>query len=205
MNFAIRYLTEYATRAGSPTTSTRWRVRPATTSTQRVDDFHARVDPDERLLRHLDYYGTEVIEFGGRSPTTTCPSTCARTWSPRRPASRPTRAGALRPAPTRPRAASSCSPANGEPENGALDDLYNASRAEEPAGHGALLCELVPSLRVLPRGDLRRSTIPSTCSTPAPASARTSSTSGSCCCAATGSPRATCRATCGPTPRDGGS
>ena len=44
------------------------RVRPATTSTQRVDDFHVRVDPEARLQRHLDYFGTEVIEFGVAQP-----------------------------------------------------------------------------------------------------------------------------------------
>ena len=44
------------------------RVRPATTATQRVDDFHVRVDPEARLQRHLDYFGTEVIEFGVATP-----------------------------------------------------------------------------------------------------------------------------------------
>ncbi len=43
MNFAIRYLTEY-TYAGRVTDNLNaLRVRPATTSTQRVDDFHVRV------------------------------------------------------------------------------------------------------------------------------------------------------------------
>ena len=64
MNLGIRYLTEY--RYDGPVTDNlnALRVRPATTSTQRVDDFHVRVDPEARLQRHLDYFGTEVIEFG---------------------------------------------------------------------------------------------------------------------------------------------
>ena len=40
------------------------RVRPATTSTQRCDEFHTRIEPEARVSRHLDYFGTEVIEFG---------------------------------------------------------------------------------------------------------------------------------------------
>jgi transglutaminase-like putative cysteine protease len=39
-------------------------VRPATTSTQRCDEFHTRIEPEARVSRHLDYFGTEVIEFG---------------------------------------------------------------------------------------------------------------------------------------------
>src|SRR5205807_1061957 len=44
------------------------RVRPATTSTQRCDEFHARIEPEARVSRHLDYFGTEVLEFGISSP-----------------------------------------------------------------------------------------------------------------------------------------
>ncbi|HXD53164.1 MAG TPA: transglutaminase family protein [Solirubrobacteraceae bacterium] len=64
MHFAIRYLTEY--RYEHPVTDNlnSLRVRPATTSTQRCDEFHTRIDPEARVSRHLDYFGTEVIEFG---------------------------------------------------------------------------------------------------------------------------------------------
>ena len=44
------------------------RVRPATTTTQRCDEFHVRTDPESRLGRHVDYFGTEVIEFGISQP-----------------------------------------------------------------------------------------------------------------------------------------
>jgi transglutaminase-like putative cysteine protease len=44
------------------------RVRPATTANQRCDEFHVRVDPETRLGRHSDYFGTEVIEFGISRP-----------------------------------------------------------------------------------------------------------------------------------------
>jgi len=64
VHFAIRYLTEY--RYEHPVTDNlnSLRVRPATTSTQRCDEFHTRIDPEARVSRHLDYFGTEVIEFG---------------------------------------------------------------------------------------------------------------------------------------------
>jgi transglutaminase-like putative cysteine protease len=64
MHFAIRFLTEY--RYGSPVSDNlnALRVRPATTSTQRCDEFHTRIDPEARVSRHLDYFGTEVLEFG---------------------------------------------------------------------------------------------------------------------------------------------
>ena len=51
MNFAIRYLTEYAYEGRVTDNLNALRVRPATTSTQRVDDFHVRVDPEARLQR----------------------------------------------------------------------------------------------------------------------------------------------------------
>jgi transglutaminase-like putative cysteine protease len=64
VHFAIRFLTEY--HYDSPVTDNlnALRVRPATTSTQRCDEFHTRIEPEARVSRHLDYFGTEVLEFG---------------------------------------------------------------------------------------------------------------------------------------------
>jgi transglutaminase-like putative cysteine protease len=64
VHFAIRYLTEY--RYDEPVTDNlnALRVRPATNSSQRCDEFHTRIEPEARVSRHLDYFGTEVIEFG---------------------------------------------------------------------------------------------------------------------------------------------
>jgi transglutaminase-like putative cysteine protease len=64
MHFAIRYLTEYSYAAPVTDNLNALRVRPATTSSQRCDEFHTRVDPEARVSRHLDYFGTEVLEFG---------------------------------------------------------------------------------------------------------------------------------------------
>ena len=55
------------------------RVKPATTPTQRVDDFGVRVDPETRLHQHLDYFGTHGDRVRrSRGRTTTCRSTSAR-------------------------------------------------------------------------------------------------------------------------------
>jgi transglutaminase-like putative cysteine protease len=64
MHFAIRFLTEYHYDVAVTDNLNALRVRPATTSTQRCDEFHTRIEPEARVSRHLDYFGTEVIEFG---------------------------------------------------------------------------------------------------------------------------------------------
>jgi transglutaminase-like putative cysteine protease len=64
MHFAIRYLTEYRYDAPVTDNLNALRVRPATTSSQRCDEFHTRIEPEARVSRHLDYFGTEVLEFG---------------------------------------------------------------------------------------------------------------------------------------------
>ncbi|HEX9480771.1 MAG TPA: transglutaminase family protein [Solirubrobacteraceae bacterium] len=64
MHFAIRFLTEYRYDSAVTDNLNSLRVRPATTSTQRCDEFHTRIEPEARVSRHLDYFGTEVIEFG---------------------------------------------------------------------------------------------------------------------------------------------
>ncbi len=64
MHFAIRYLTRYAYDAPVSDNLNALRVRPATTASQRCDEFHTRIDPEARVSRYLDYFGTEVLEFG---------------------------------------------------------------------------------------------------------------------------------------------
>jgi hypothetical protein len=56
MHFAIRYLTEYRYDAPVTDNLNALSVKPATTATQRVDDFGVRVEPERRLHQHLDYY-----------------------------------------------------------------------------------------------------------------------------------------------------
>jgi transglutaminase-like putative cysteine protease len=63
MNFAIRYLTSYAYDADVVDNLNALRVKPAANSRQRCDEFSVRLDPEVRLHRHSDYFGTEVVEF----------------------------------------------------------------------------------------------------------------------------------------------
>jgi transglutaminase-like putative cysteine protease len=63
VNFAIRYLTSYAYDAEVIDNLNALRVKPATNSRQRCDDFNVRLNPEVRLHRHSDYFGTEVVEF----------------------------------------------------------------------------------------------------------------------------------------------
>jgi transglutaminase-like putative cysteine protease len=64
VHFAIRYLTRYDYDRPVTDNLNALRVRPATTSSQRCDEFHTRIDPEARVSRYLDYFGTEVLEFG---------------------------------------------------------------------------------------------------------------------------------------------
>jgi transglutaminase-like putative cysteine protease len=63
MNFAIRYLTEYAYDAEVVDNLNALRVKPQGGERQRCDEFSVRLTPEVRLHRHTDYFGTEVVEF----------------------------------------------------------------------------------------------------------------------------------------------
>jgi transglutaminase-like putative cysteine protease len=63
MNFAIRYLTTYSYDSEVVDNLNALRVKPATNSNQRCDEFGVRLTPEARLHRHADYFGTEVVEF----------------------------------------------------------------------------------------------------------------------------------------------
>jgi transglutaminase-like putative cysteine protease len=64
LNFAISYLTEYKYDAPAIDNLNALRVRPATNARQACEDFHVRLEPEARIHRHVDYFGTEVLEFG---------------------------------------------------------------------------------------------------------------------------------------------
>jgi transglutaminase-like putative cysteine protease len=145
MNFAIRYLTEYRYEGKVTDNLNALRVRPATTSTQRVDDFHVRVDPEARLQRHLDYFGTEVIEFGVPQPHDHLAIDVRAHVVTAEPAEPPDEgwealeAGAYESA-----GGEFLLPGEDEPEDGALDELFEASRARSPLATLRLLSELIP-------------------------------------------------------------
>ena len=63
MNFAIRYLTQYRYDGDVVDNLNALRVKPAANGRQRCDEFSVRLDPEVRVHRHADYFGTEVVEF----------------------------------------------------------------------------------------------------------------------------------------------
>jgi transglutaminase-like putative cysteine protease len=63
MNFAIRYLTRYDYDDDVVDNLNALRVKPHGNGRQRCDEFSVRLNPEVRLHRHSDYFGTEVVEF----------------------------------------------------------------------------------------------------------------------------------------------
>jgi transglutaminase-like putative cysteine protease len=61
--FAIRFVTRYVYDSEVGDNMNALRVRPAANGRQRVDEFSVRLNPEARLQRHDDYFGTEVVEF----------------------------------------------------------------------------------------------------------------------------------------------
>jgi transglutaminase-like putative cysteine protease len=120
-------------------------VRPATTSTQRCDEFHVRLDPEARIHRHADYYGTEVLEFGVARPhdhltidvrarvvTSEPPEPPEAPWEHLEGDTYAEAAGEFLLA------------GDGEPDDGALADLLDIARARTPLATVRWLNELIP-------------------------------------------------------------
>ena len=208
MHFSIRHLTSYRYEGPVTDNLNALRVRPATTSNQRCDEFHVRIDPETRVSRHVDYFGTEVLEFGVPTPhdhLTIDVRARVVTSEPPRAAGRPVERAHDARATSRPAASTCCRGGTSGLGRRARRPRRPAMRADDAARHAAPALRArsptASSTAAARPTSARRST---TCSTPAPASARTSCTSRSCCCAARASRRATSRATCGPRPQDGG-
>jgi transglutaminase-like putative cysteine protease len=68
MNLQIRYVTEYRYSRPVVDNLNALRVKPGSTATQRCEQFSVLPEPVSRLRSHLDYFGTEVIEFGVVEP-----------------------------------------------------------------------------------------------------------------------------------------
>ncbi len=145
MHFSIRHLTEYRYDEAVTDNLNALRVRPATTSNQRCDEFHVRIDPETRVSRHLDYFGTEVLEFGiptahealtidvrARVVTSDPPEPPAGPWN------------ALHSTGYLEAGGEYLLPWQDEQLEGVLDDLDQQLRASSPLATLRLLCELVP-------------------------------------------------------------
>ncbi|HMS61733.1 MAG TPA: transglutaminase family protein [Solirubrobacteraceae bacterium] len=145
MHFAIRHLTSYAYDGPVSDNLNALRVRPATTSNQRCDEFHVRIDPETRVSRHIDYFGTEVLEFGvptAHEHLTIDVRARVVTSAPPEPPEGPwnalTSSGYLE------AGGEYLLPWDDEALNGRLDDLEAAMRATTPIATLRLLSQLVP-------------------------------------------------------------
>jgi transglutaminase-like putative cysteine protease len=145
MHFAIRFLTEYHYDASVTDNLNALRVRPATTSSQRCDEFHTRIEPEARVSRHLDYFGTEVIEFGiptsheqltidvrARVVTSSPPEAPEGSWESLLSTAYVDAAGEF------------SLPWQDQPTIPGLDDLHGKLDADSPLETLELLCELIP-------------------------------------------------------------
>jgi transglutaminase-like putative cysteine protease len=145
MHFSIRFLTEYVYDAPVSDNLNALRVRPATTSSQRCDEFTVRIDPEARVGRHSDYFGTEVLEFGivrphtrltidvrARVVTAEPPDPPAADWAQLQTDAYAEAAGEY------------LLPAVDEPHEGALDELSATVRGETPLEALRNLCDLIP-------------------------------------------------------------
>jgi len=145
VHFGIRFLTEYHYSAPVTDNLNALRVRPATTSTQRCDEFHTRIEPEARVSRHLDYFGTEVIEFGiptahqqltidvrARVVTSLAPDPPEGSWESLRSPAYIDAAGEF------------ALPWQDQPTLAGLGDLEDALPSDSPLQTLEALCELIP-------------------------------------------------------------
>jgi transglutaminase-like putative cysteine protease len=145
MHFAIRYLTEYRYGAAVTDNLNALRVRPATTSSQRCDEFHTRIDPEARVSRHLDYFGTEVLEFGiptGHEKLTIDVRARVVTGDPPSPPT--SRWDSLASSSYRDAAGEFLLPWEDQPAIAGLDELQQEIESVTPLDALLLVCQLIP-------------------------------------------------------------
>jgi transglutaminase-like putative cysteine protease len=145
MNYDIHYLTAYRYEAPVSDNLNALRVRPATTSSQRCDEFHVRLDPEARIHRHVDYFGTEVLEFGVARPhdhlTIDVRARVVTSEPPEAPEAPWEHLGGDAYAEA---AGEFLLPIDGEPDDAELADLLEISRARTPLATLRWLNELIP-------------------------------------------------------------
>jgi transglutaminase-like putative cysteine protease len=145
MHFSIRFLTEYAYDAPVTDNLNALRVRPATTSSQRCDEFTVRIDPEARVGRHSDYFGTEVLEFGIVRPHTRMSIDVRARVVTADPAEPPDAEWpALGTEAYAEAAGEYLLPALDEPQDGSLDEITAALGQERPLATLQALCDLIP-------------------------------------------------------------
>jgi transglutaminase-like putative cysteine protease len=145
VHFAIRYLTAYQYDGVVSDNLNALRVRPATTSAQRCEEFQARIEPEARASRHLDYFGTDVLEFGVFAPHDQLTiEVSARATTAEQPLPPDASWESLASESYLEAAGEFALPWQDRPAIGGLAELQEAIRAERPLGVLERLCEVIP-------------------------------------------------------------
>ncbi len=203
VHFAIRFLTEYRYDAPVTDNLNALRVRPATTSTQRCDEFHTRIEPEARsqppprLLRHRG----DRVRHPHQPRAAHDRRARARRHLPRpRPPGRLAGRTCAAPPTWTPPASSRC--------RGRTSRRSPASRActrrsrRQPAGDARAAVRADPRPLRIPAGrHLRGLERARTCCDGRRRVPGLRAPVAACCCAVAASPRATSPATCGRRPR----
>jgi transglutaminase-like putative cysteine protease len=145
MRFALRYHAEY--RYSEPVFDQHnvLRVKPATTRLQSVRNFRLTLEPNARTRSYVDYFGTEAIDFGVPGEHARLAITADADVTTEAPGEPPAGSwDAIRP-PRYTDAGGEFLLATGdEPQNGALGELIEGVRADDPRATLLRVCELIP-------------------------------------------------------------
>jgi transglutaminase-like putative cysteine protease len=146
MRFALSYRTEYRYSEPVFDQHNTLRVKPASGPLQRVRGFRINVEPSARTRTHVDYFGTEVIDFNiaaehdrlavmaeAEVTTEPPPPPPAGGWERARGEAYTNAGGEF------------LLPSGDEPANGALGELIENARGDGPRATLEAVCELIPS------------------------------------------------------------
>jgi transglutaminase-like putative cysteine protease len=145
LRFSLRYFAEY--RYSEPVFDQHnvLRVKPATTPLQRVRNFRLALEPSARTRSHLDYFGTEAIEWGVAGEHDRLAITAEADVTTDAPGDLPEGSWEAIRAPRYTDAGGEFLLATGdEPQNGVLGELVEGVRGEDPRSTLQRVCELIP-------------------------------------------------------------
>jgi transglutaminase-like putative cysteine protease len=145
MRFSLTYQAEY--RYSEPVYDQHnvLRVKPATTSLQRVRNFRLTLEPAARTRSHTDYFGTEAIQWGVPAEHDRLAITAEADVTTSAPGEPPAGGwGAIRVARYTDTGSEFLLATDDEPSNGALGELIDGVRGEDPRSTLLRVCELIP-------------------------------------------------------------
>jgi transglutaminase-like putative cysteine protease len=145
MRYSLRYHAEY--RYSEPVFDQHnvLRVKPAITPLQRVRNFRLTLEPSARTRSYADYFGTEATEWGVPGEHDRLAITAEADVTTEAPGEPP--AGgweAVRPPRYTDAGGEFLLSTGDEPENGALRELIEGVRGEDPRATLQRVCELIP-------------------------------------------------------------